>query len=75
MVSLLGECPVSTARAFDGTNSGIAGGRSCWMVRESDRMARIQICTGSSCHSCEFYRRVKHEEVTGIKHEVTATVA
>ena len=75
MVQLLGECPVSTARSFDGTNRGIAGGRACWMVRESNRLARLQVCAGNSCHTCEFYRRVKHEEQPTVTRELSATVA
>ena len=75
MVGLLGECPVSTARSFDGTNGGIAGGRTCWMVRESNRLSRVQVCTGNSCHVCEFYHRVMHEEKTAAKRELSTTVA
>jgi hypothetical protein len=75
MVPVLGECPVSTARAFDGNNGGIAGGRSCWMVRESSRLMRLQVCSGNSCHACEFYRRVRHEEHPAVKQELSATVA
>jgi len=75
MVHLLGECPVSTARAFDGTNGGIAGGRSCWMVRDSNRLTRLQICCGNSCNTCEFYRRVRHEGQPAATQELTATVA
>ena len=75
MVSVLGECPASTSMAFDGTNGGMAGGRACWMVRESNRLARIQTCSGTPCHSCEFYRRVVHEERAGAKHLFSTTVA
>ncbi|MEW5795997.1 MAG: two-CW domain-containing protein [Candidatus Zixiibacteriota bacterium] len=75
MAATLGECPVSTSMAFDGTNGGIAAGRSCWMVRESNRLARVQVCTGASCHTCEFYRRVIHEERSAAKHQFSTTVA
>ena len=75
MVSVLGECPVSAAMGFDGTNGGLAGGRACWMVRESNRLARAQVCPGASCHACEFYRRVIHEERSAVKHQFSTTVA
>jgi hypothetical protein len=75
MVSVLGECPASTSMAFDGINGGMAGGRACWMVRESNRLARIQTCNGASCNSCEFYRRVVHEERSGAKHQFSTTIA
>lgn len=76
MVGTLGECPVSTALSFDGTNGGVAAGRACWMVRSTtNRLSRTEICAGSSCQACEFYRRVMHEEESDAKHAMASTVA
>jgi hypothetical protein len=63
LVDILGECPVSAAMKYDGCNSGVGGGRSCWMVAESAcRMSGE--CSGSTrhCHNCDFYHRVVFEE-------------
>lgn len=63
MVNTLGECPVTSAMQYDGVNDGIAAGRVCWVVRNSgNRLACPGIGLRSSCHQCEFYRRVMHEE-------------
>jgi len=75
MVNVLGECPVSLAMAYDGTNGGVAGGRNCWMVRDTNRLARTEACPGQSCQVCEFYRRVRHEEKSVARRELNTTVA
>ena len=74
MVETLGECPVSVTMSFDGTNGGNAAGRACWMVRgEGDRQARSKVCVGiAPCHTCEFYRRVVHEEKPAVKYQLSS---
>lgn len=76
MVDKLGECPVSTAMNHDGANDGVAGGRVCWMVlKTQNRFAAAGLCTGVSCQSCEFYRRVQHEEKTAARRRIKSPVA
>jgi hypothetical protein len=76
MVALLGECPVAAAMKYDGHNGGIAAGRSCWLVPESECQALGTSAAGNrNCHECEFYRRVMNEEAgkaQGAYHSVTA---
>ena len=63
MVGVLGECPVATAMQCDGMNEGIAAGRVCWTLKNSgNRLAECGHGMGHPCHTCEFYRRVVHEE-------------
>ncbi|MCD6250454.1 MAG: hypothetical protein J7J98_09010 [candidate division Zixibacteria bacterium] len=76
MVDKLGECPVSTAMNHDGTNDGVAGGRVCWMaINTNNRIAGTCLCNGNSCQSCEFYRRVQHEEKAAAQHRFKTPVA
>lgn len=75
MVEKLGECPVSTAMNHDGVNDGIAGGRTCWtVVKSHNRLAKAGMCTGNSCQSCEFYRRVQHENETASRRQINSPV-
>ncbi len=63
LADTLGECPVATSMKHDGMNEGKAGGRVCWMVAAKDIGGRLPIsCRGGSCHQCDFYRRVNHEQ-------------
>ena len=63
MADLAGVCPVATAMKFDGLNGGQKGGRVCWKVKaQSLDHARQMCCFGTSCHTCDFYRRVMFEE-------------
>ena len=76
MTDKLGECPVSTAMNFDGTHEGVAGGRACWMVlKNQNRLAGTGMCTGASCQTCEFYRRVQHEEKSAANRRIVSPVA
>jgi len=75
LASVVGECPVSSAFRLDGLNGGIAGGRACWLV---DKLSCPCSLAGghslSSCHNCDFYRRVLFEEdskVSGRFHSVS----
>jgi hypothetical protein len=61
LAAALGECPVSSAMKYDGLNGGRGAGRSCWMVedaacRTQDGSYRTRCCT------CDFYKRVVHEQ-------------
>jgi len=58
-----------------GANGGVAGGRHCWMVRNTNRLTRNEACPGQSCQVCEFYRRVRHEEKSVAQRELNTTVA
>ena len=66
MAEALGVCPVAEAMKFDGMNGGVAAGRACWMVPNS--ACRLNTCRRKvlSCHSCEFYKRVVHEEADNV---------
>lgn len=76
MVEKLGECPVSTAMNYDGVNSGIAGGRTCWTVLKThNRLEGALKCSGASCQSCEFYRRVQHEEKAASRRRIKTPAA
>ena len=76
MIDRLGECPVSTAMNYDGANDGVAGGRICWAVLKSqNRLAGAGMCTGTSCQTCEFYRRVQHEEKATARRRINSPVA
>lgn len=61
MVSLLGECPVATEMKFDGHNGGQAAGRACWMVHKKSG-CKVNGCSSTKCHECQFYNRVVFEE-------------
>lgn len=63
MAGVLGECPVAAALQCDGMNDGVAAGRVCWTIRSAGN--RLTDCPRGfkhPCHSCEFYRRVMHEQ-------------
>ena len=75
MVDILGECPVATAWSYDGANEGLAGGRVCWRIRSSGNRLAGKIRNGSPCHTCEFYRRVMHEEEATAKFAFATTTA
>lgn len=76
MVEVLGECPVATAMNLDGVNGGRAAGRACWMVLGcSNRLSRAGLGTLNGCPQCEFYRRILHEEQSGVRHQVGTEVA
>lgn len=63
MAETLGECPVSKAMKFDGTNGGQAAGRACWRIPNSIcQLNRLSTGKGNSCTECAFYRRVHFEE-------------
>ena len=57
-----GTCPVATAMYLDGLNGGIAGGRACWMVEESQSGSPLACRSNTPCHRCDFFRRVVFEE-------------
>ena len=68
MVGVLGECPVASGMKFDGVNDGIAAGRACWEVSScGGRLSSDQIGQSRACHTCEFYRRVLHEEEENVQ--------
>jgi hypothetical protein len=56
-----GTCPASMETSLDGVNGGIAGGRACWGVPNTD-------CGGTvrekipECLDCSFFLRVMDEE-------------
>lgn len=76
MVDLLGECPVASAMHLDGVNDGIAAGRACWTIRScGNRLARAGVHSGNSCHNCEFYRRVLHEEEAFAQHKLSSVLS
>ena len=63
-----GVCPAATQECLDGLNNGKNGGRSCWVVEDTNCAS----CSGmyadpcatriSTCLKCEFFEIVAVEE-------------
>jgi hypothetical protein len=67
MAGTLGVCPVACAMHCDGLNGGRAGGRVCWtIVSSGNRLCSRGVQSRKSCLSCDFYRRVIHEEAENV---------
>lgn len=61
----LGVCPAALTFELNGTNSGLAAGRSCWMV--AGTLCHGKVDGGpeekaSYCNTCDFRLRVEDEE-------------
>ncbi len=59
-----GVCPAASERVFHGFNSGINGGRICWLVAGTFCNGKIQgnfAQKQGSCKNCEFYRQVQNQ--------------
>jgi hypothetical protein len=63
-VSEFGVCPVSLCKCVNGENSGVNGGRVCWLVSKT-------LCSGvqgnhlikmKDCYKCPFFRKILMEE-------------
>lgn len=67
MAEIHGVCPVATAMKFDGVNSGLAAGRTCWAVTERADSVSAG-APDTRCHRCDFYRRVLFEEERNTAH-------
>ena len=72
----LGVCPVAKSMKHDGTNGGIAAGRVCWRIINTDDLnAAPGFCKNKACHNCEFYRRVLYEEEENTSFKFASVVA
>ncbi|MBI4848978.1 MAG: hypothetical protein HY808_10455 [Nitrospirae bacterium] len=62
------RCPVAAEILADGLNSGINGGRICWVIAEKLKKNPL-LCSPfyntCSCATCKFHARVKDEEGLG----------
>ncbi len=59
-----GVCPAAADNVFHGFNSGINGGRICWLMAGTFCNGRIQGTFAEkqhSCKNCEFYRQVQNQ--------------
>lgn len=56
-----GICPVCRSNRLSGINGGIAGGRACWLVRDTLCKDSLGI-KFNKCSACSFYKFVKEEE-------------
>ena len=66
----LGVCPASTETRLNGTNSGRAAGRSCWVVAGTLCGGKVQgsfAAKGANCLKCDFYLNVRKEEGTAFQ--------
>jgi len=57
-----GTCPAAIATRLDGVNDGIAGGRACWCVPNTDCSEAADLESVHQCLSCPFLQRVKEEQ-------------
>ncbi len=63
--SEFGVCPAAMTEAANGWNSGKNGGRSCWAIAGTFCGSKVQGAFAlklSSCMTCEFFKKVVHEE-------------
>lgn len=75
MIDTLGTCPIAEAMQCDGLNGGIAAGRVCWTVHaDGNRLCGYGLGPRKSCLSCDFYRRVVHEEAENACHRFSSIV-
>lgn len=64
-VESMGICPAATDSHVDGANSGVHGGRMCWVVAGTFCQGKVQGTFGSKvldCTRCEVLQRVKAEQ-------------
>ena len=64
-VAELGVCPAAVDKAYSRFNSGINGGRACWVIAGTFCGGAVQGTYAqklANCMSCEFYKKVKAEE-------------
>jgi hypothetical protein len=69
-VGEFGVCPAATEIRLSGTNSGVNGGRACWVLAGTLCGGKVQGTFASkvgNCLTCEFYQLVGQEE--GPNHE------
>ena len=61
-----GLCPAAELNAFDGVNSGINGGRFCWVVAgtycKGEEAAGNYAQKLANCINCKFLKQVNEEE-------------
>jgi hypothetical protein len=61
----LGVCPVTKYLASHGINSGVNGGRACWVIGGTFCGGTVQGTYSQKmggCMKCEFYSQVRQEE-------------
>ena len=61
----LGVCPSATVASFNQKNSGVNGGRVCWVVAGTLCGGKVQGTFAeklTNCLQCEFYMKVRQEE-------------
>jgi len=64
-VAQLGVCPAAREDRINGTNSGLNGGRACWVVAGTLCGGKIQgtfAAKLANCMGCDFYQLVAREE-------------
>jgi len=64
-VAQLGTCPAATERRIHGANTGVNGGRACWLVAGTLCGETVQgtfAAKLSNCMNCDFYNVVVKEE-------------
>jgi len=62
----LGVCPAAIQIELDETHGGTNAGRSCWVVAGTLCKGMVQGTFAQkyqSCEQCDFYKKVKEEEV------------
>ncbi len=61
-----GVCPVSVCEELNGIHGGKNGGRACWAIDDSlcPDVLRGASKTFTGCWKCDFYQRVKTEELS-----------
>lgn len=71
----LGICPVTIKISFHGTNNGVNGGRSCWVIAGSLCGGEVQGTYSQklgNCMICDFYAMVVLQE--GSEYESTKKI-
>jgi hypothetical protein len=68
-----GICPASIENSLDGIHGGINGGRCCWVLAYtlcSSGCQRTFAQKFKDCIICDFYKKVKKEELYKFRHAV-----
>lgn len=61
----LGACPAAVDQRLNGVNSGVNGGRACWVLAGTFCGGKVQGIFAMKMHNCvwcEFYQNVHKEE-------------